>query len=61
VLCYPLTPNEKSKKGLINYRTTNGIFALRKHLEGNHQELWSEWTKQHKMGLKEIQQKRSIA
>lgn len=41
----------KIKRGLINYRIANGIFALRKHLEGNHQELWSEWTKHHKDGF----------
>ncbi len=36
---------------MINYRIVNGIFALRKHLKGNHQELWSEWTKHHEDGF----------
>jgi len=27
------------KKGVINYKSTNGIFALCKHLETNHHQL----------------------
>jgi hypothetical protein len=45
VVCYPLTPNAGHKKGLISYRSANGIFTLQKHLEDNHQELWGEWIK----------------
>jgi len=30
----------KLKKGIISYKTTNGIFTLRKHLETMHWQMW---------------------
>jgi hypothetical protein len=43
----------KLKKGIISYKTTNGIFTLDKHLETTHWQMWIEWIKRKNMGLKE--------
>jgi hypothetical protein len=39
------------RKGIITYKTTNGIFVLQKHLELLHWQLWSEWVDREKDGL----------
>jgi hypothetical protein len=36
VICCPLVPNARKKRGLISYIFVNGIYTLQKHLEGNH-------------------------
>jgi len=50
VICYPLALIIGIQRSIINYRTTNGIFALKKHLETNHQQVWKEWIEQEKDG-----------
>ncbi len=40
------------KKDIISYKTTNGIFAFRKHIEGVHQQVWNEWMNKRKMGVR---------
>jgi hypothetical protein len=33
---------------VITYKNANGIFALRKHLEGQHRQVWVNWNQQAK-------------
>jgi hypothetical protein len=47
----PIAPSVGSRKGIITYKTTNGISILWKHLELLHQQLWSEWVHLEKDGL----------
>ncbi len=51
LFCGPIAPSVGPRKGIITYKTTNGIFALQKHLELLHQQLWNEWVDQEKDGL----------
>jgi len=52
VFCGPIAPSVGSRKGIIIYKTMNRIFALRKHLELLHLQLWNEWVDQKKDGFK---------
>ncbi len=49
VLCAPVV-GVGLKKGIIAYKTMNGISSLWKHLEFVHCKLWSEWTMWEKEG-----------
>jgi hypothetical protein len=53
VIYYRVVLVVKLKKGIISYKTTNGIFTLRKYFETTHWQMWIEWIKQKNMGLKE--------
>jgi len=44
----PPFPIVGQKKGMICYRSTNGIYALWKHLESNHKQLWNKCYEQEK-------------
>jgi hypothetical protein len=48
----PTFPIVGQKRGMICYRSTNGIYALWKHLENNHKQLWNECYRQEKNGPK---------
>jgi hypothetical protein len=50
VFCYPIALIVGIKKGILNYKTTNGIYALQKHIETLHRHVWSEWQEQEKDG-----------
>jgi len=43
VFCYHVARVARLKKGIITYKTTNGIFTTWKHLEITHQEMWAKW------------------
>jgi hypothetical protein len=42
VFCYPIAPLAKLKRCIVNYKSTNGIFAFQKYLKTNH----VDWTKE---------------
>jgi len=50
LFCIPRDSNAKLWKGIIIYKTTNGIFALWKHLESTHWMMWTRWIEQKKDG-----------
>jgi hypothetical protein len=47
----PLAVIVGCKKDIISYKTTNGIFAFQKHIEGVHQQVWNESMNKRKMGV----------
>jgi hypothetical protein len=47
----PLAVIIRCKKDIISYKTTNGIFAFQKHIEGVHQQMWNEWMNKRKIGV----------
>jgi len=47
---YSRDSNAKLWKGIIIYKTTNGIFAFWKHLESTHWMMWTRWIEQKKDG-----------
>jgi hypothetical protein len=59
-LYYPTTLVVGIKKGIVNYKTTNGIFALRKHIETLHWHVWSEWQEQEKDGTTKATFKKEV-
>jgi len=61
LFCGPITPSVGPRKGIITYKTTNGIFTFQNHLELLHRQLWNEWVDQEKDGLnaeKQLSKKR---
>ncbi len=48
VICAPIV---RLEKGIITYKTMNGISSLSKHLESIHRKLWGEWIVWEKEGL----------
>jgi len=51
LFCGPIVPSVGFREGIITYKTMNGIFALEKHLDLLHQQLWNEWVDKEKDGF----------
>jgi hypothetical protein len=50
VIYYPIALVIGLKKDIITYKITNGIFALNKHFQNMHSQMWTQWIEQEKDG-----------
>jgi hypothetical protein len=54
LLCGPIALGVGSRKGIITYKTMNGISTVSKHLDLLHRQLWNEWVDWEKDGFNAI-------